>query len=108
MAIFALLGIVPWTPIAGNVGANPNFPPGSLQDLAIRIEGVKQEPDPGCPKDLTGDGEINAADLANLLGKWGPTPPPCPPFEASDFDQDCDVDAADLANLLGAWGPCPP
>lgn len=55
----------------------------------------------GCPKDLTGDGVVNAADLAQMLGTWGPCPG-CP----SDFNGDGLVDAADLANLLGAWGPC--
>lgn len=59
-----------------------------------------------CLGDLDGDGNVNAADLAILLGDWGPYGP-CPPYVAGDIQQDCDVDAADLAELLGAWGPCP-
>ncbi len=54
--------------------------------------------------DIDGDGDVDAADLAQLLGSWGPTGD-CPPYVPADFDHDCDVDAADLAQLLGAWGP---
>ena len=54
-----------------------------------------------CP-DLGGDGIVNAADLAVLLGAWGPCPG-CP----ADLNGDGIVNAADLAILLGNWGPCP-
>ena len=57
------------------------------------------------PADLDADGDVDAADLAQLLATWG-VYGPCPPFIPSDFDQDCDVDAADLADLLAAWGSC--
>ena len=60
--------------------------------------------DPASPTgDLDGDGDVDAADLALLLGSWGPVDP-CPPYVPADLDQDCDVDAADLALLLGNWG----
>lgn len=52
--------------------------------------------------DLDANGLVDAADLATLLGDWGPTVE-CPPFLPADLDHDCDVDAADLAMLLGAW-----
>ncbi len=55
--------------------------------------------------DFDGDGDVDAADLAEVLVSWGPYDP-CPPFIATDFDEDCDVDSADLAELLAAWGPC--
>ncbi len=51
--------------------------------------------------DLNGDGVVNAADLAILLGAWGPCPNPCC---AADLDGDGQVSASDLAILLGAWG----
>ncbi|MCZ6655018.1 MAG: hypothetical protein O7D91_18575 [Planctomycetota bacterium] len=51
--------------------------------------------------DLNGDGVVDAADLAILLGSWGPCEQ-CP----ADFDGDGSVSAADLAILLGSWGPC--
>lgn len=59
------------------------------------------EPPSACEADLDGDGEVNAADLAQLLGSWGPCED-CP----ADFDGDAVVNAADLAQLLGNWGPC--
>ncbi len=46
--------------------------------------------------DLDGDGRVNAADLAILLGAWGTD-------GAGDLDGDGAVGAADLALLLGAW-----
>ena len=55
-----------------------------------------------CPWDLNEDGLINAADLAQLLGAWGPNP-----GSSADFNNDGMVNAADLAQLLGSWGPCP-
>jgi hypothetical protein len=54
-----------------------------------------------CPADLNGDGQVDGADLAILLGSWGP----CPDCNA-DFDLSGMVDGADLAVLLGAWGSC--
>ncbi|MBL9120756.1 MAG: hypothetical protein JNL80_12675 [Phycisphaerae bacterium] len=45
--------------------------------------------------DLNGDGVVNAADLAILLGAWG-TP-------AADLDGDGTTAGPDLAVLLGAW-----
>ncbi len=54
-----------------------------------------------CPADLDGDGNINAADLAQLLASWGPCVG-CP----ADFNADRVVDAADLAQLLSVWGTC--
>ena len=59
-------------------------------------------PDEACGPDLDGDGDVDAADLAELLADWGP----CPGC-AADLDFDGDVDAADLAELLASWGPCP-
>ncbi len=49
--------------------------------------------------DINEDGGVDAADLALLLGNWGP----CPGC-AADLNQDGEINAADLALLLGAWG----
>lgn len=46
--------------------------------------------------DIDGDGSVNAADLAGLLGNWGGTGP-------TDLDRDGTTGAADLATLLTAW-----
>ena len=59
-----------------------------------------------CPADLDNDGDVDATDLAMLLGNWGPCADPndCP----ADLQDDGDgfVGADDLAVLLGSWGPC--
>jgi hypothetical protein len=70
-----------------------------------------------CPADFVssdtfqppGDGNVDAADLAFLLGEWGPNPgSPADMVSSKTFQPPPDgvVDAADLAFLLGAWGAC--
>ncbi|MBL9148244.1 MAG: hypothetical protein JNM94_06060 [Phycisphaerae bacterium] len=49
--------------------------------------------------DLDGDGAVGPADLALLLGAWGPCVAGC----NADLDGDGAVGAADLGLLLGAW-----
>lgn len=53
---------------------------------------------PACPADLDGDGQVDAADLAVLLGSWG--------TGKIDLDGDGATNASDLSILLGAWGGC--
>jgi hypothetical protein len=53
--------------------------------------------------DLNGDGQVNAVDLALLLGAWGPCSDECDC--PADLDGNGTVGAFDLAILLGAWGP---
>ncbi len=55
-----------------------------------------------CPADFNFDGEVDAGDLALMLGAWYSCQGYCP----YDFNDDEIVDANDLAILLGAWGPC--
>jgi hypothetical protein len=50
--------------------------------------------------DLNGDGDVGAADLAILLGSWGPAAAGTP----ADFDRNGLVNAGDLARLLAYWG----
>ena len=69
------------------------------------LNGTTQGPSPleaDCVGDIDTDGDVDAFDLAMLLGAWGPNP-----GNPGDFDGDGDVDAFDLAMLLGSWGPCP-
>lgn len=54
-----------------------------------------------CPADQSGDGNVDALDLAMLLGAWGPNP-----GHPADFNGDGVVNAMDLAQLLGTWGAC--
>ena len=56
---------------------------------------------PPCLGDLNWDGNVDAADLAELLAAWGSNP-----GHPADFDGDGVVDSADLAELLAAWGTC--
>ena len=66
--------------------------------------GIPDECEDTCPADFNGSGDVGAADLALLLGSWGPCPPD-PECEA-DLNGDGSVGAFDLALLLGAWGMC--
>lgn len=50
--------------------------------------------------DLTGDGLVNSADLAELLRAWGQP-------GAADFDKSGAVDGRDLAHLLANWRASP-
>lgn len=59
-------------------------------------------PGAGCPADLDGDGEVDAADLATLLLAWGSVPPETP----ADLNADGVVSSADLGWMIGDWGPC--
>lgn len=69
---------------------------GSTVDLdRFVLEFVPAEASP----DLDGNGMVDGADLAVLLGDWGA----CEGC-AADLDGNGSVDGADLAVLLGAWG----
>jgi len=52
-----------------------------------------------CLGDLDADGDVDASDLAILLGQWNGS-------GSADLDNSGSVNAADLAILLGAWGDC--
>lgn len=69
---------------------------------------IADECPPCVAADFDYDGTVGAADLAELLGSWGPCPDPCNPFATcpADLDGNCDVGPFDLALLLGSWGPC--
>jgi hypothetical protein len=90
-----------WTGDAG--GADPAVQITITANMSVTArftEGVSD-----CPEDLTGDGRIDLADLAVLLGSYGSSG--AEP-EDGDLDGDGDVDLADLAQLLGTYGQdCP-
>jgi hypothetical protein len=56
---------------------------------------------PACDADLSGDGLVQADDLALLLSGWGETGD-----SLADINGNGTVDAADLSELLAAWGAC--
>ena len=66
---------------------------GSVDDPANLVQIV------ACSADLTGDGQVDGADLGLLLGSWGGA--------QGDLTGDGFTDGADLGLLLGAWGACP-
>jgi hypothetical protein len=73
-----------------------------LVDAASPVidRGDNTEVPPSLVTDLAGDPRItDAADIATMLGAWGPCGASC----AADLDGSGAVDAADLALLLGAW-----
>ena len=57
-----------------------------------------------CDADVTGNGNVDAADLAAVLSAWGGAPTG---KANADVNGDGNVDAADLAAVLSSWGPCP-
>lgn len=92
-----------------NAPADPNrAPPGHYMMFVIDNIGVPsvarwiEFPKNQCPADLNNDDVVDAADLAILLGAWGPNP-----GHPADINCDGVVEAFDLALLLGAWGACP-
>ena len=54
-----------------------------------------------CPGDLDGDGDVDGADLNQLLGAWGVS------GTKGDLDDDGTVDGEDLLILLANWNSCP-
>ena len=76
--------------------------PNELYNVGFKLLGVAYSGGPPpIPGDLNGDGLVNGADLAILLGCWGAvTDPACTP---SDLNADGQVNGADLSIQLGNW-----
>lgn len=66
----------------------------------VRVSGFTKSA--SCIGDIDGDGQVNGADLGQVLAKWGD----CPEC-AEDLNGDCVVNGLDLGVLLSVWGPCP-
>ncbi len=107
-------------PIAGSVTLGLFRPPTPASPHAsVKVPAVVPKPRPEsapCIADIVGndfappgDGNINSADLAILLGEWGASDD-SPADLVSNITflppGDGRVDSADLAFMLGAWGPC--
>jgi hypothetical protein len=85
---------------ARNIGAVDLFANGSTSvfwdDLSLGTRLL------GCPGDLDYDGDIDLADLAQLLANYGTTSGAT--YQDGDIDGDGDVDLSDLAALLAVYG----
>ncbi len=91
--------------VLGGIGGGGNLgEPRFVNFSAISGDQFFVIPGPVAPiaGDLDGNGSVDGADLAILLGGWGPCPRKggC----AADLDGNGVVDGADLAILLGSWG----
>lgn len=91
---------VRWT--MGASDGSTTYPGWNIDD--VEIWGILTGPD--CPGDLDGDGDVDLADLSQLLANYGTTGGAG--YEDGDLDGDGDVDLADLSALLSVYGTtCP-
>jgi len=101
----AIFDQVTTTEISGPDGPGGSIPlsgwdaEGQTGEYTIVLSGVEFVET--CAGDLDFDGQVDADDLASLLGSWGT----CASCQA-DLNDDGTVDSADLAILLGNWGMC--
>lgn len=71
-------------------------------DLAVDFVEDLIAPQPQCPGDVDGDGDVDLTDLASLLANFGVASGAA--RDDGDLDGDGDVDLTDLASLLGNFG----
>lgn len=88
------LGSAGWSGTIEIEVSDENIPGEAFSALAVALS-ISVESS-GNPADLNGDGFVNGADLAMLLGQWGGP-------GSADLSGDGLVDGADLAILLGEW-----
>ncbi|MFZ9914261.1 MAG: dockerin type I domain-containing protein [Phycisphaerales bacterium] len=87
---------------------DPEFPPGPKDPPPFQAYGLRWTATLECLAlaDVNADGLVNAADLALVLGAWGPRDqglPFDPRVPDSDLNDDGQVNAADLSLVLGGW-----
>ena len=58
----------------------------------------------GCAADISGNGIVDAVDLAAVLSSWGNAPTG---KTNADINRDGEINAIDLAEVLSSWGTCP-
>ena len=84
---------------------NENFVPDECELIGFRDARPARDGTQPCPHDLSGNGQIDLADLAIMLNHFGQR---CVDPLDGDVDGDRDVDLADLGGLLALFGStCP-
>ncbi|MFM9959212.1 MAG: GC-type dockerin domain-anchored protein [Phycisphaerales bacterium] len=89
---------------------NPTYPTnnsmigGPFADRTYSAAVSTDAPPPTCPGDLTGDNQVNTADLTFFLGRFGQTATPGTPAATADFNNDGVVNTPDLTFFLGRFG----
>jgi hypothetical protein len=56
-----------------------------------------------CAADISGNGIVDAVDLAAVLSSWGNAPTG---KTNADINRDGEINAIDLAEVLSSWGAC--
>ncbi|MDP7070113.1 MAG: S8 family serine peptidase [Phycisphaerales bacterium] len=82
----------------GSAGYDTSYGWG-IVDAAAAVDAA--DPGDDCVWDTSGNGQVDADDLLNVIAQWGA----CPGC-SSDFDGDGVVGADDILALIGHWGPC--
>lgn len=72
--------------------------PTSWSNSAFEVRHFSFEAGPLPSPDINGDGQVNGAEIALILGQWGPCA-----CCAEDLDGDGQVGGSDITVILGAW-----
>lgn len=88
-----------WLDLTSNLSSVVMNVEGLVQSEIQCVDNIGLLPPGTTYQDLTGDGQIDGADLGVLLAAWGPCGDCC----NADLNGDGTVDGADLGMLLGLW-----
>jgi hypothetical protein len=90
-------------PLPLDLDGTPRVQDGDDDGDAAPDMGAYEFPEPPCPEDLNGNGNVDFADILAIIAAWGPCVGECP----EDLNGNGQVDFADILAVIGAWGSCP-